>query len=227
MDFSAPWEGAGALRSTANDLLAFLAANLGYTEASLAPAMAAMLKVRRKTGFLGPEVHLAWLHFTRWGDDIVWHNGGTSGYSSFVGYDPKARVGVVVLSNTQTRPGVTDIGLHLLNSKSYSLLGANALKPPKDRKEVVVDPKVLDGYVGRFRFPSDQGASVIRVTREGGHLVLNGDGYSGASFYAESDRDFFAKLFDAQLSFKTDSQGRATEMIFHLNGSTQRCKRIE
>ncbi len=38
--------GAGALRSTANDLLTFLAANLGYTKSPLAPAMAAMLKVR-------------------------------------------------------------------------------------------------------------------------------------------------------------------------------------
>ncbi|HKB14403.1 MAG TPA: serine hydrolase domain-containing protein, partial [Vicinamibacterales bacterium] len=39
--------GAGALRSTTNDLLTFLAANLGYAQSSLAPAMAAMLAVRR------------------------------------------------------------------------------------------------------------------------------------------------------------------------------------
>ena len=42
--------GAGALRSTANDMLTFIAASLGYTKSPLAPAMAAMLKERRPTG---------------------------------------------------------------------------------------------------------------------------------------------------------------------------------
>jgi D-alanyl-D-alanine-carboxypeptidase/D-alanyl-D-alanine-endopeptidase len=42
--------GAGALRSSANDMLAFIAANLGYTKSPLAPAMVAMLKGRRPTG---------------------------------------------------------------------------------------------------------------------------------------------------------------------------------
>jgi len=35
--------GAGALRSSVNDMLTFLAANLGYVKSPLAPAMAAML----------------------------------------------------------------------------------------------------------------------------------------------------------------------------------------
>src|ERR1035438_1321087 len=39
--------GAGALRSDARDLLTFIAANLGYVESPLAPAMAAMTKVRQ------------------------------------------------------------------------------------------------------------------------------------------------------------------------------------
>ena len=47
--------GAGALRSTGNDLLIFLAANLGYSKSPLAPAMAAMLKTRRPTGQSGLE----------------------------------------------------------------------------------------------------------------------------------------------------------------------------
>ena len=51
--------GAGALRSTANDLLTFLAANLGITKSPLAPSMADMLKVRRPTGIWGRKLHLA------------------------------------------------------------------------------------------------------------------------------------------------------------------------
>src|ERR1700687_3480262 len=42
--------GAGALRSSANDMLTFLEAFLGYRESPLAPAMKAMLEVRRPLG---------------------------------------------------------------------------------------------------------------------------------------------------------------------------------
>jgi serine-type D-Ala-D-Ala carboxypeptidase/endopeptidase len=109
--------GAGALRSTANDMLIFLAAELGYTDTPLAAAMAAMLDVRRPSGIPGLEIGLAWHILTGKGDrrEIVWHNGGTGGFRSFIGFDRKQRVGVVVLSNAFTAGGVDDIGLHLLD----------------------------------------------------------------------------------------------------------------
>lgn len=108
--------GAGALRSTANDLLKFLAATLGYERSSLAPAMAAMLNVRRPAGGPGREIALGWHVSKINGNEIVWHNGGTAGYRSFLGFDPKARQGVVVLSNAYTATGVDDIGVHLLDA---------------------------------------------------------------------------------------------------------------
>lgn len=127
--------GAGALRSTANDMLILLAANLGYLKSPLAPAMAAMLAVRRPTGIPGLEIALGWHIATRDGHEIVWHNGGTGGYRSFIGYEQKCGVGVVVLSNADTAAGVDDIGQHLLNTN------APLYQPPKERKEVAVDPK--------------------------------------------------------------------------------------
>ncbi len=69
--------GAGALRSTTNDLLTFLAANLGYVKTPLAPAMAAMLKVRRPTTAPNLAVALGWHVFSVHDKEIVWHNGGT------------------------------------------------------------------------------------------------------------------------------------------------------
>ena len=108
--------GAGALRSSANDLLTFLAANLGFTKTPLAPAMAAMVAKHNPTGNKGLDVAYAWHMFLRQGDPIVWHNGGTGGYRTFMGYDPKARLGVVVLSNVSTPAGDDDIGRHLLDA---------------------------------------------------------------------------------------------------------------
>jgi CubicO group peptidase (beta-lactamase class C family) len=47
---------------------------------------------------------------------IVWHGGATGGYRGYIGFDPKARVEVVVLSNI-LMPLMDDIGPHLLNPK--------------------------------------------------------------------------------------------------------------
>jgi len=107
--------GAGALRSTANDMLTFLAANLGFIKTPLAKAMAAEVSVRSPTGVPNLEIAYAWHVFTANGKTIYWHNGGTGGYRTFMGYDPSAGVGVVALSNASTPAGVDDIGHHLLD----------------------------------------------------------------------------------------------------------------
>jgi CubicO group peptidase (beta-lactamase class C family) len=215
--------GAGALHSTANDLLKFLAANLGYFETPLAPAMASMLKIRRDTG-QGQQVLLAWFADTRDGVELITHTGRTGGYMSFVGYDPKARTGVVVLSNAGSGVGVEDIGIHLLNAR-VPLLSSGQLTPPKARQQVTVDPKVLEEYVGHYRFPSSQ---IATVTSEKGHLCLQGEGDIKIAFYPESPTEFFAKLTDAQINFSTEN-GRVTELIFRQSGSAagQHVKRID
>lgn len=210
--------GAGALRSTANDLLNFLAANLGYSESSLAPAMAAMVKDHRPTGTPGMEIALGWHVFPGDGNPIIWHNGGTGGYRSFLGYSPKSRVGVVVLSNTFTAAGVDDIGLHLLNSR------APLMKPPKEHKQVVVDPKLFDGYAGRYELAPN---FVLSVTREGDHLFVQATGQTKFEIFAESERDYFGKIADIQMTFKTDDHGRATELVVHQNGTDRPARRIE
>jgi CubicO group peptidase (beta-lactamase class C family) len=106
--------GAGALRSTVDDMLKFLAANLGYVKTPLAQAMADEVSVRRPAG-PGMEIAYAWHVQSKDGQSIIWHNGGTGGYRTYMGYDPAARTGVVVLSNISTVTGQDDLGRHLLN----------------------------------------------------------------------------------------------------------------
>ncbi len=210
--------GCGALRSSVNDMLTFLAANLGYVKSPLAPAMAAMLSVRRPTGTPGfGEIGLAWLITKASDDEIVWHNGGTFGYRSFIGYDAKTRVGIVVLSNTFTGAGMDDIGLHLLDSH------VPLLPAPKERKEITVDPKLFDGYVGQYQLAPN---FILTVTREGDQLFAQATGQPKFQIYPESQRDFFYKVVDAQITFETDASGRASSLTLHQNGANMPAKRI-
>jgi uncharacterized protein YhfF len=66
------------------------------------------------------------------------------------------------------------------------------------------------------------------VTSEEGHLCLQGEGDVKIAFYPESDTEFFAKLTDAQIRFKTEN-GSVTELIFSQTGSAagQPAKRIQ
>jgi D-alanyl-D-alanine-carboxypeptidase/D-alanyl-D-alanine-endopeptidase len=202
--------GAGAIRSTANDLLNFLAANLGYTKSPLAPAMAAQLAVRRPTGTPNLEIALGWHIASTPVGEIVWHNGGTGGYRSFIAFDARRRSGVVVLSNTFTNIGVDDIGMHLLNPATP------LTAPAKVRKEVAVDPKLLDAYMGRYEITP---TFFLTITRDGDHLSAQATGQPKFELFAESDHDFFLKAVDAQLTFQTDDKGVTTGLILHQNGA--------
>jgi D-alanyl-D-alanine-carboxypeptidase/D-alanyl-D-alanine-endopeptidase len=108
---------AGGLRSTADDMLTFLGAELGYVKTPLAPALRAQWNTVRRPS-INPRIQVAlgWHVTLRPEGEIIWHNGGTPGFRAFAGFNPKTGVGVVVLSNANTgRLGPDDIGLHLLN----------------------------------------------------------------------------------------------------------------
>ncbi|MBZ5636680.1 MAG: serine hydrolase [Acidobacteriia bacterium] len=209
--------GAGALRSSANDLLTFLEAFLGYKESPLAPAMKAMLEVRRTLG--KANIGLGWFIFPTDGREIANHDGGTGGFCSWVGYDPKERIGVVVLSNTFTPSGVVDIGLHLLDPK-FPL--ANP-EPPTQRTEIPIDPKLLDNYTGRYQLEPNR---TLEIIRDGDRLFaqgtaqVNGQAIVGPKFevFAESEKNFFVKVTGSQITFETGPEGRATSLIMHRAG---------
>ena len=210
--------GAGALRSTAEDMLTFVAANLGYVKSPLTPAMAAMLAPRRPTGMPELEIGLGWHILTHDGHEIVWHNGGTGGYRSFIGFDSKTRVGVVALSNASTDTGVDDIGRHLLNA-SLPLW-----QSPKEHTAIAMDPKQFDGYVGRYQLAPD---FILTVTREGNQLFTQATGQPKLEIFPEGPRDFFLKVVDAQITFEVEGQGKATSLILHQGGMNQPAKRME
>jgi serine-type D-Ala-D-Ala carboxypeptidase/endopeptidase len=108
--------GAGGIHSTANDLLIFLAANMGILNSPLQPAMKKMLSVHRTSG-PGSEIALGWFIATG-RNGVIWHNGQTNGYHTFMGYDPHRKVGLVVLSNSNE--SIDDIAWRIF---SYTVIG--------------------------------------------------------------------------------------------------------
>ncbi|WP_307807129.1 serine hydrolase domain-containing protein [Naasia sp. SYSU D00057] len=111
-----PWTGegiapAGGIRSSAGDLGRLAQALLDGS----APGTSALDPVRN---FTGPAVRIGagWLTTQVKGRPIVWHNGGTGGFRSWLGLDREAGTAVVLL--TATAESVDRHGLLMLQQLS-------------------------------------------------------------------------------------------------------------
>jgi len=194
--------GAGALRSTATDLITFLVANLDSTATPLSRTLYQTHGERQATNDPNLKVGLAWHVLSRSAGKIIWHNGGTGGYRSFIGFDPVRRIGVVVLCNNGNE-NVDDIGFHLLDETF-------PLSHPRQRHtEVAVDSLILQRYVGEYELAP---TFHIVITREAAHLFAQATAQPRFAIFAESDSTFFLKAVDAQLTFRADG------LVLHQNG---------
>jgi CubicO group peptidase (beta-lactamase class C family) len=93
--------GAGAIRSTAADMLTYLEAQLHPDAIKSSGTLAAALQMShelRADAMPSMKVGLAWLFQTKEG--IFWHNGATGAYSSYAFFNPKEDYAAVVLFNT-------------------------------------------------------------------------------------------------------------------------------
>ncbi|NJD11365.1 MAG: beta-lactamase family protein [Gemmatimonadetes bacterium] len=112
-----PWDlptlaGAGALRSDAHDMLAFASAALRGTGPA-AEAIRFAMQPRAEAGNANTTIGLAWIRSGTQRDTIVWHNGGTGGFRTFLGLVPARGIAVVLLTNSGG-VGSDDLGMHLL-----------------------------------------------------------------------------------------------------------------
>lgn len=109
-DFNA-LAGAGALRSTAQDLLRYVQAHMRAAVSDAAP-YALVQRPQRSTSIDQTQVGFTWRIKPFHGRTVVWHQGSTGGYASFVGFTSDGQRGVVVLTNTASEVGY--IGLNSL-----------------------------------------------------------------------------------------------------------------
>ncbi len=113
--FVAPaFDASGGLKSTADDMLKFIAGNLSGGSTVLHRAMRESQRPQRPIGDSGEHMGTGWATGTLTGAPIVGFAGGTHGYASYVAIDLARRRGVVVLVNV--RGGAAQrLGLHLLD----------------------------------------------------------------------------------------------------------------
>lgn len=192
--------GAGAIRSTANDMLRYLKANMGLTQSPLTTAMKFAQQPRRDVD-AASRIGLAWMTAN---SGVIWHNGGTGGYRSFLGFTTDGHLGVVVLTNTDVQ--VDDLGFGTLLA-SAPLAQAH--------KAITLPDASLDDYVGTYKLKE---GFLLKIFREGGQFYAQATGQGAFPIYPFAPNEFFANVASIAISFSRDAHGAVTALTLHQNG---------
>ena len=129
-DFANYWEWsesdaylpAGALLSNVSDMLSYAQMQLQENPAYLSLAhqslteIHATSQVNRKMGINLDEMGVGWVIDQE--NDIIWHNGATGDFNSYLGFDKEKQIAVVVLSNLPPKHRIpaTVIGIEILTT---------------------------------------------------------------------------------------------------------------
>lgn len=198
--------GAGAIRSTARDMARFVQAQLEPSDSALAPAIDLM---QRPHG--NPEMGLGWLlrHSPDGDRSVLWHNGATGGYSSFVGIDVEGQRAVIVLSASAAHDAVTRAGFRFFVDENEPI------------RPAATD---LRDLVGTYQM-GEQGL-VIQVTEKRGQLYAQLSGQSKFPVFPADEQDRFDyRAVEASLSFQCDD-GEVLSVTLHQGGRDMLAKRV-
>jgi len=153
------------------------------------------------------------------GRKVIKHAGGVEGFNTELDYYPDGKVTVVVLSNVEG-PAAEEIA-----GKLGTLVLGGTVALTSERKQIAVDPSVLEHYVGSYQMPGGQ-PMVIRL--EGPQLIAKLGDQQKVPIFPESETMFFSKVADAQFEFpKTQGAEKARELTLHQNGREIKAPRMD
>lgn len=176
---------------------------------------------------------LAWgLYWTPYGE-AFFKEGHDDGWRNYVVCFDKQKSGMMIMTNSGNGEGIYEYLLEKLLHNTYTPIEWEGFtpydklppRPPlKQHKEVVIDGKLLDRYVGRY---SVSPAIILVIRREGNHLSVQENDEPKQDLLPESDTDFFSTTADDVYTFQVDSQGHPTGMTLYTGGENIAIKRIE
>jgi CubicO group peptidase (beta-lactamase class C family) len=109
----------GGIKSTTEDLTKYLGYHISYNPVFKPTEYTQNIIINKADSLVNKD---GWLIFYRGNQQIIWHNGISGGFNSFIGYNMHTQKAIALVSNSQS--SITDIGLNYL-------CGQLPLKHPK------------------------------------------------------------------------------------------------
>lgn len=211
IDMSIPYA-AGSLYSTTHDLWAWEKALYGGKVLKPASLKKMMTPFKEEYG-LGIMMHDDGGHLQ------VTHGGGINGFGTSLAWYPKDKMAIVVLDNVAPSTGAPG---NIMNQLASVMLGRKVVLA-SERKEVPADPRVLAHYVGRYLIRPE---AVMEITQDGDHLFAQVGKGTKMPIFMESEKNFFARLVDSQLTFVAEGDSPANAIVVHQGGRDMTAPRV-
>jgi len=209
----------GSLRSSANDVLTFLSVYFNGLDTPL--RQAADFQLAQPRPAVGPSQGLG-LMVRRTGPQTTYgFNGSKEGYVAFIGFDPAAAVGVVVLSNNRPDDTLDALGLHILTGRPLAVV--DPVPPPRELSQPPSVPRrVLDRYEGTYI----EGKTRYVVACTARRLLLQTWGDGVDEFFLERDQRFISRTSEDTLQFDASNGGPAPSFTIRTGGAERRAVRM-
>ncbi|MCX5690194.1 MAG: serine hydrolase, partial [Planctomycetota bacterium] len=200
--------GAGAIRSTASDLMKLAVATLHPAASPFPKVIETVLAKHPVSGGPVPMMGLGW-HYAR--DTItILHTGQTGGYSSAIFLAPSIDAAVVVLANG------ADSNIDATAEKLIQMIYGMPVKPAEFVQPITIDETQAGQVAGTYTFG---GGPTITVTHEGSVVFAKLTGQDSYRIFPSSPTRFFYRITPAELEFvEPDAQGKPGKVILHQNG---------
>jgi len=180
---------------------------------------------------------LGWsLYWTPYGEAFT-KGGHDDGWRHYTVCFDKPKTGMVIMTNSGNGEGIFEYLQETLLKNTFAPIAWEGYTPYdklpphpplKRHKQVAVDGKVLDRYVGRYSLPPNV---IETIRREGDHLSIqesvDGNNEPKQDLLPESEKDFFSTTADDAYTFESDHNGKVTALILHTDGKDISIKRIE
>ena len=210
-NLSGPFSGAGDLNSSIKDMMKFAQANVSDSDTQLHRSIRACHIPQVKNSSHGDQ-GLGWQVNSTPGREVIWHNGQTGGFASYMGIQPDSGTAVVVLCNSNR--GVSQaaqIGGHLLFPHVVRAEDIPWMIPTY-RPKTPID---FGKYVGRYK--SKSGSKFVVENRNGELFArLEKQNFIGLR---PIRKDLFQTVsVNAQLRFQPDARGGVKALVLEQNG---------
>lgn len=192
--------GCGAIDSTAEDMLRYLKANMPGAKTVLSPVFHLAQQARRNVN-KSEQIGFAWMRRKGNPQDIIWHNGTTFGYSSFIGFTADGKRGIVILTNISE--SVDDLGFAALSDS-----------PLRSYKTVSLDSASLKSYEGVYKVSgSAPNSGLIMVFVKDGQVFAQAQGEEPLPLFVESHDEFFTRIDGFYLIYHRKANGDVDSLI--------------
>lgn len=212
--------GAGALYSTVGDLYRWNEGVFGGKVLSSESLKAAFTPAEVKEGG-ATNYGYGWSLTDQRGLKLISHGGGLDGFASGLMRLPDQRVTVVVLA--AALPGAAGFDPGQIERQVATWLVWQEMKPAERPTTMALPEAMLDEYVGEYDYQS----AVLRVRRDGSHLLAKLTGQPEYEIYPVSDSEFVWHVVEAKVKFVKDEHGRVVHAVHHQNGGTFEAPRMQ